>query len=248
MPRRKCPHTDAGPISPWIVMTQPDLIIFDCDGVLVDSEIIAARVEADLLTEAGFPISAEELAETYAGLTFKDILLRIEQQAQIPFQASLIEQAETLVDRRLASEVRAIEGAHQAAAGISAQRCICSNSSLHRLESMLGRTGLLPLFADRIFSVRETATKKPKPAPDVFVHAAATLEAAPRRTFVIEDSIHGIAGAKAAGMRVIGFTGGSHSYPGHADVLTEAGAETVIHRWADLHSVIAALSEWSEDA
>ncbi|RUM97209.1 HAD family hydrolase [Pseudaminobacter arsenicus] len=229
-------------------MTQPDLIIFDCDGVLVDSEIIAARVEADLLTEAGYPISAAELAETYAGLTFKDTLLRIEKQAQIPFQASMIDQIETLLDRRLKNEVRAVEGAHQAAAGVSVKRCVCSNSRMHRLELMLGKTGLLPLFAGRIFAAGETPTKKPKPAPDVFVHAATTLGANPARTFVIEDSIHGIAGAKAAGMRVIGFTGGSHSYPGHADVLTEAGAETVIRRWADLHGVIAALAEWSEDA
>ena len=74
------------------------------------------------------------------------------------------------------------------------------------------------------------------------------MNADPKRSFVIEDSIHGVAGATAAGMRVIGFTGASHSQPGHADALTEAGAETVIHRLADLQSVLAALSEWSEDA
>jgi HAD superfamily hydrolase (TIGR01509 family) len=229
-------------------MTQPELVIFDCDGVLVDSEIIAARVEADLLTEAGFPITAGELAESYAGLTFTDILLRIEEQAKIPLQASLISQAEALVDRRLMNEVRAIEGAYEAAAGVTVKRCICSNSNSLRLEMMLGRTNLLPLFAGRLFSSLETPSAKPKPAPDVFVHAAATLGVEPARTFVIEDSVHGVVAAKAAGMRVIGFTGASHSYPGHADVLTEAGAETVIRRWADFHGVLAALSEWSEDA
>jgi HAD superfamily hydrolase (TIGR01509 family) len=229
-------------------MTQPDLVIFDCDGVLVDSEIIAARVEADLLTAAGFPIEAEELAEVYAGLTFKDILLRIEEQSQIPFQASLIDQAEKQVDRRLQAEVRAIEGVHEAVAGVAVPRCICSNSSAERLEMMLGKTRLLPFFGGRVFSALETPTKKPKPAPDVFLHAAKTMGADPTRTFVIEDSVHGIAGARAAGMRAIGFTGASHSYPGHADALTEAGAETVIRRWADFAGVIAALSEWSEDA
>jgi beta-phosphoglucomutase-like phosphatase (HAD superfamily) len=81
----------------------------------------------------------------------------------------------------------------------------------------------------------------------VFLHAAKALGADPANTFVIEDSVHGIAGAKAAGMRVIGFTGASHSYPGHADVLTEAGAETVIRRWADFGGVVAALSEWSAE-
>ena len=115
-------------------MTQPELVIFDCDGVLVDSEIIASRVEAELLTAAGFEISAEELSETYAGLTFKDIMLRIEEKSKIPFQASLIDQAEVLVDRRLASDVRAIEGAHEAAAAVTAKRCICSNSRTERIE------------------------------------------------------------------------------------------------------------------
>ncbi|WP_019169802.1 HAD family hydrolase [Pseudaminobacter salicylatoxidans] len=229
-------------------MTQPDLVIFDCDGVLVDSEIIAARVEADLLTAAGFPIEAEELAELYAGLTFKDILLKIEEQSQIPFQATLIDQAEKLVDQRLAAEVRAIEGVHEAVASVTAPRCICSNSSSERLEMTLRKTRLLPFFSGRIFSSLDTPSKKPKPSPDVFLHAATTLGADPARTFVVEDSVHGVAGARAAGMRVVGFTGASHSYPGHADALTEAGAETVIRRWADFAGVVAALTEWSEDA
>ncbi len=229
-------------------MNQPDLVIFDCDGVLVDSEIIAARVEAELLTAAGFEITAEEIAESYAGLTFKDILLKIEQKAAIPFQASLIGQAEALVDRRLQNEVRAIEGVHEAVAAVTAPRCICSNSTTERIEMMLERTRILPLFKGRIFSALETPSKWPKPAPDVFLHAANTLGANPANTFVIEDSVHGIAGAVAAGMRVIGFTGAAHSYPGHADALTEAGAETVIRRWADLGGVLAALSMWSENA
>jgi HAD superfamily hydrolase (TIGR01509 family) len=228
-------------------MPQPDLIIFDCDGVLVDSEVIAAAAEAELLTAAGYPITGEEISELYAGLTFSDIMLRIEEKAAIPFQASLIDQAEALVDRRLKANVRAIEGAHEAVASVP-NRCICSNSSSERLEMMLTKTGLMPFFAGRLFSSLDTPTKKPKPAPDVFLHAAQTLGADPARTFVVEDSVHGIAGARQANMRVIGFTGATHSYPGHADVLTETGAETVIRRWADFPGVVAALSEWSEDA
>ena len=227
-------------------MPQPELVIFDCDGVLVDSEIIAARVEAELLGEAGFEISPEELTELYAGLTFKDLMLRIEDQAAIPFQASLIGRAEEMIDRRLKVEARAIEGAREAAAAVSAPRCICSNSTPERLEITLEATRLQPLFAGRVFSACGAPEMKPKPAPDVFLHAASELGAHPANTFVIEDSVHGVAGAKAAGMRVIGFTGASHSYPGHADELTEAGAETVIRRWADFHGVIEALSEWSD--
>ncbi|MGX8009183.1 HAD family hydrolase [Mesorhizobium sp. ORM8.1] len=229
-------------------MPQPDLIIFDCDGVLVDSEIVAARIEAELLTSAGFEISAEELSETYAGLTFKDIMMRVEEKSQIPFQASLIDRAEELVDRKLRADVRIIDGAREAVASVTAPRAVCSNSRTERVEFMLEKVRLLPFFAGRIFSGLDIPSKKPKPAPDVFLYAAEKLGANPRNTFVIEDSVHGIAGARAAGMRVIGFTGASHSYPGHADALTEAGAETVIRRWPELNSTIAALSEWSEDA
>jgi len=214
-------------------MPQPDLVIFDCDGVLVDSEIIAARVEAELLTSAGYEISAEEIAESYAGLTFKDIMMRVEEKSHIPLQASLIDRAEELVDRRLRSDVRAIDGVREAVAAVTVPRCICSNSRSERIEFMLEKVGLLPFFAGRIFSALDLPSKKTKPA---------------QNTFVIEDSVHGVAGAAAAGMRVIGFTGASHSYPGHADALTEAGAETVIRRWAELKGVIAALSEWSADA
>lgn len=227
-------------------MSQPDLVIFDFDGVLVDSEIIAARIEAELITAAGYEISGEELSQLYAGLTFKDILLRIEEVAAIPFSASLLDEAEKMVDQRLRAEVRAIEGAREAVMSVKGKRCICSNSRADRIGFMAKKTGLAPLFSGRIFSSYDTPSGKPKPAPDVFLHAAQTLDADPVNTFVVEDSVHGIAGARLAGMRVIGFTGGAHTYPGHADILTEAGAETVIRRWADFPSVIAALSEWSD--
>ncbi|RWD61473.1 MAG: HAD family phosphatase [Mesorhizobium sp.] len=229
-------------------MPQPDLVIFDCDGVLVDSEIVAARVEAELLTSAGFEISAEEIFESYAGLTFKDIMLRLEEKSDIPFQASLIDRAEELVDRKLRSDVRVIDGAREAVAAVTVPRAVCSNSRKDRVEFMLEKVRLLPFFAGRIFSGLDIPSKKTKPAPDVFLYAAEQLGANPKNTFVIEDSVHGITGARAAGMRVIGFTGAGHSYPGHADALTEAGAETVIRRFAEFGGTIAALSEWSEDA
>ncbi|GHD06022.1 HAD family hydrolase [Tianweitania populi] len=229
-------------------MPQPDLVIFDCDGVLVDSEIIAARVDAGILTAAGFPIEAEEFAERYAGLTFKDILLRLEGESQIPFQARMIDEAEKQLDQRLKAEVRALEGAHEAVASVRTKRCICSNSTLPRLEMMLDKVRLKPFFEGHIYSARNNPGIRHKPAPDIFLHAAQKEGANPAATFVIEDSVHGVTGAVAAGMRVIGYTGASHSYPGHADQLTEAGAETVIRRWVDFPTVLAALSEWSENA
>lgn len=227
-------------------MPQPDLVIFDCDGVLVDSEIISARVDAGLLTAAGYPIDAEDYAERFAGLTFRDILQRVEAESEIPFQARLIDESERLLDDRLRAEVRALDGAHEAVASVTGKRCICSNSKLHRVQFMLEKVRLLPFFGDHIYSARDNPGIRHKPAPDIFLQAAHKEGARPEATFVVEDSVHGVTGAVAAGMRVIGFTGASHSYPGHADQLTDAGAETVIRRWADFPASLAALTEWSE--
>ena len=227
-------------------MSDPDLIIFDCDGVLVDSEIIAAQVEAKLLTEAGYSIDAAGLAERFAGMSWKDVLLAVEKEAAVPLPASLLDRSERLLDERLARDVRAIEGVARAVARIPLPRCICSNSTSHRLEAMLRRARLYDVFAPDIFSARDLPDGRVKPAPDIFLHAADVKKADPARTIVVEDSVHGVTAAKAAGMRVIGFTGGSHSWPAHADHLTEAGAETVIKRMRDLPPMVEALASWSE--
>jgi len=223
-----------------------ELVIFDCDGVLVDSEIIAAEVESALLTEAGYEITPEEMAERYAGLTWKDILLEVERESSIPLSASLLDAAEAALDKKLGREVRAIDGVGAAISRIPGPRCICSNSSAHRLAAMLKRTGLDLAFANHVYSAKDVGEGRTKPAPDVFLHGASQFDADPANVLVIEDSVHGVEGARAAGMRVVGFTGGSHTYPGHADKLTEAGAETVIARMADLPATVAALAEWSE--
>jgi beta-phosphoglucomutase-like phosphatase (HAD superfamily) len=111
---------------------------------------------------------------------------------------------------------------------------------------MLGRTGLDRLFGDRVYSAKDVGEGRTKPAPDVFLHGASTVRCETGNVLVIEDSVHGVHAATAAGMRVVGFTGGSHSYPGHADKLTEAGAETVIAAWPILPATVEALAGWSE--
>lgn len=227
-------------------MASFDLIIFDCDGVLVDSEIIAAQVESKLLTEAGYPIDALDMAERFAGMDWKSILFEIEKEANIPLQASLLQESEELLDAKLAKSVKGIAGVALAVSRIKLPRCICSNSSHKRLDAMLKRTGCYDIFAPHIFSATDVGEKRPKPAPDVFVHAAKVMGANVQNTIVIEDSVHGIEAARAAGMRVVGFTGASHTYPAHADRLTEAGAETVISRLADLPAIVEALANWRD--
>ena len=221
-----------------------DLIIFDCDGVLVDSEIIAAQVESRLLTEAGYPISVEEMGERFAGMTWKNILLQVEQEADIPLSASLLDKSEKLLDQRLERSVKIIDGVKFALSRLTTQRCICSNSSSHRLDMMLTKVGLKPYFENHIYSAKDLGPDRVKPKPDIFLHGAKQFGVEPDRCLVIEDSTHGVHGARTAGMRVVGFTGASHTYPSHADRLTDAGAETVISRMSDLPAVIAALGEW----
>ncbi len=222
-----------------------DLVIFDNDGVLVDSEIIAAEVESVLLTEAGYPISTEEMGERFAGMTWQNILLAVEREASIPLSASLIDKSEKILDERLARDVQIIPGVKEALAKLTQPRCICSNSTLHRLDRMLTHVGLKPYFDPHIFSARDLGEDKVKPRPDIFLHAAKEMNVKPSHCVVVEDSVHGIRGAVAAGMRVIGFTGASHTYPSHADRLTDAGAETVIARMSDLPATIKALAGWS---
>jgi HAD superfamily hydrolase (TIGR01509 family) len=223
-----------------------DLILFDCDGVLVDSEIIAAEVESKLLRESGFDITAEDMCIRFAGMDWKNILLTIEQEADIPISAQLIDKSEKLLDAALARRVKIIEGVRFALAKLTVQRCICSNSSSARLDMMLTKVGLKPYFAGHIYSAKDLGPDRTKPKPDIYLHGARQFGVDPSRCLVVEDSVHGVHAARAAGMRVIGFTGGSHTYPTHADRLTDAGAETVISRMSELPAMVEALKSFSE--
>jgi HAD superfamily hydrolase (TIGR01509 family) len=225
-----------------------DLILFDCDGVLVDSEIIAAEVESKLLRDAGFDITPEDMCIRFAGMDWKNILLTIEQESDIPLSAQLIDKSEKLLDAALGRRVKMIEGVRYALAKITEQRCICSNSSSHRLDLMLTKVGLKPYFEGHIYSAKDLGPDRTKPKPDIYLHGAKQFGVDPARCLVIEDSVHGIHAARAAGMRVVGFTGGSHTYPNHADRLTDAGAETVIARMVDLPQTVEALKTFSEFA
>ncbi|GAA5103483.1 HAD family phosphatase [Bartonella jaculi] len=231
-------------------MPQIDLIIFDCDGVLVDSEYLAAKIGSQLLKQTGYEISPEELSERYAGLIFRDILKQIEQKTEKPISAHLIDQMSDLFRAQIKTELRAINGIREVVEIIKTRYpyCICSNAKSVNIKEMLITVDLYDLFndKDKIFSAPEVGTKKTKPAPDVFLFAAQQLHADPQNTIVIEDSLHGVHAATAAGMRVIGFTGGSHSYLGHSNALAEAGAETVIAKHAHLLEVLEAMEVWQD--
>jgi HAD superfamily hydrolase (TIGR01509 family) len=226
-------------------MNAIQLVIFDCDGVLVDSEYLACRIEAKLLTDAGFPIDPETMAERFSGMNFRETLLVIEREAEVPLSASLIEQSNRLIDLALETQLEAVEGAAQTLAKLRRPKCICSNSSSDRLGIALSRTGLYRHFEQNIFSAYEVGTKKGKPDPNVYQFAAKRMNALPQRTVVIEDSVPGVESAVRAGMRVIGFTGGLHTFPGHGDRLIDAGAETVLARFSEIPAMVDAFDVWA---
>jgi HAD superfamily hydrolase (TIGR01509 family) len=220
------------------------LFIFDCDGVLVDSEIIAARVDAELFTDNGYPITAEEIARRFAGLTAADIIAQVEAETGQRLPRDFRERHKAELDRRLASELKAVDGVQDMLERIDGPRCIASNSTSERLRLSLQKTDLYDRFRPYIFSAVEVGDRQPKPSPNVYRFAIEEFRADPRESLVVEDSVFGVRAAKAAGARVVGFTGAGHTWPGHADLLTEAGAETVIRRFADLPRVAEAFMAW----
>lgn len=220
------------------------LIIFDCDGVLVDSEILAKQVELAVYAEHGFEASLEEFSERFSGMTGHEIMRAIEDDLDKGLPDTVHDDIQTRIDDKLATELKAMSNVHEMLDRLDNPRCICSNSSMERLGISLKRTELYDRFRPYIFSATEVGTKEPKPSSNVFLHAASELESDPNETIVIEDSVHGVTGAVKAGMRVVGFTGGSHTYPTHAESLMDAGAETTINKLLDFPAVVEALKEW----
>ena len=222
------------------------LIIFDCDGVLIDSEILSAEVDAAILGEYGYEISAAELAHRFAGITTEGIFRMVGEEIGLGFPDDVVDRAKRETDIRLKRDVVPIPGVHEMLDALDDPRCICSNSRLARLEVSLAKVDLWDRFRPYVFSAQEVGTKRGKPAPDVFLHAANIFETDPADAIVIEDSVTGITGAVAAGMRVIGFTGASHSWPGHGETLMDAGALTVVRRLAEVPPTLEALREWRQ--
>jgi HAD superfamily hydrolase (TIGR01509 family) len=199
-----------------------DLIIFDCDGVLVDSEVISCRAHADVLTRHGYPISADQVFDRFLGRSLRQTNLDIEAELgrSLPddFSTQLLDE----LYQSFAAELEAVPHIHQTLDTIAQPVCVASSGTHERMRISLGRAGLYDRFAPHIFSA--TQVRNGKPAPDLFLFAGEQMAMSPRQCLVIEDSAPGIAAALAAGMTVLGFHGGSHCRPGYADTLRAAGA------------------------
>lgn len=220
------------------------LILFDCDGVLVDSEIIAAKVDSEHLAKVGFKITPDEVIRRFTGLTSVDIIEIVEAEIGKSLPEAFLDGQQTALNERLAEEVEAIPGVHEMLDSLEGTRCVCSNSSSERLMITMQRTGLWDRFEPNIWSAVEVGTRKPKPDPNVYLYGMEQFRADPRDTMIVEDSVFGVAAARAAGARVVGFTGGQHAWPGLADLLTEAGAETVTNRLSDIPKLLEAFAVW----
>jgi HAD superfamily hydrolase (TIGR01509 family) len=197
-----------------------------------------------MLAEIGYEIAPAEMTHRFAGLTARAIGEIVEKEIGRPLPEDFHSRNREEIDRRLANELRVVPGAHELLDQIDGARCVCSNSSMRRLQISMEKTKLWDRFRPYIYSAVEVGDKQPKPSPNVYRYALEQFGANPREAVVLEDSVFGVAAAKAAGARVIGFTGGSHTWNMHADVLTEAGAETVISRLVDFPATAAALIAW----
>ncbi|MFD9481755.1 MULTISPECIES: HAD family hydrolase [Streptomyces] len=183
-----------------------ELVIFDCDGVLVDTERIAMRVQMDLGAELGWPLTAGEVVDRFIGRSKESICEQIAQRLGEETAAVWWEQLLRRHRDAVDSGLEAVDGLPGALAEITLPVCVASSGSHDKMRHTLGVTGLYERFAGRIFSAAEVA--RGKPAPDLFLHAARRMGVDPAACAVVEDSRPGVQAARAAGMRVFGYAGG----------------------------------------
>jgi HAD superfamily hydrolase (TIGR01509 family) len=214
-----------------------DLVIFDCDGVLVDSEVISCRAHADVLTRHGYPITSEQVFDRFLGRSTRQANLEIEAELGRSLPADFHGDLQDELFRSFRDDLKAMPYIHDALAAIGRPVCVASSGSHDRMRVSLGRANLYDRFAPNIFSASEV--EHGKPAPDLFLFAATRMNTAPARCLVVEDSIPGIAGGLAAGMMVLGFHGGSHCRRGYGDTLRAAGALGIFDDMRHLPDLIA---------
>lgn len=215
------------------------LVIFDCDGVLVDSEALACQVDADVLTSLGIAYTRDEIINQFVGVSLKDMMAQIEREHERTLPADFADTLNRTLFARFERELRPIEGVRDAILALPHRRCVASSSLPERIAFSLRLTGLDDLF-EHVFSASEV--RRGKPTPDLFLHVAERMGSSADGCVVIEDSIAGVQAARAAGMKVVGFAGGGHCGPGHVDRLKAAGALSVIDRMAELPETLRALT------
>ena len=182
-----------------------ELVIFDCDGVLVDSERIAVRIEAEYLAELGWPLTEAEIVDRFMGRTEAFMDEAIEAQLGNRLPPDWKDQFHRRYREAFAADLAPVDGITEALDQIILPTCVASSGSHDKIRFTLGHTGLYQRFEGRIFSGHEVANGKP--APDLFLHAAERMGAEPARCAVVEDTLYGVLAARAAGMRAFAYAG-----------------------------------------
>lgn len=232
---------EAGSLEPgWPLMT---LMIFDCDGVLVNSEEIYLATELEFLASVGVILEREVYTDTFMGLSPPMWQARLEaimlETRSAPLPPDFFEQLDGHTTARIETHLAALPDARHVIDGLAARLCVASSTPSARLRWKLQQTGLIGLFDPHIFS--SDMVRNGKPAPDLFLHAAAAMGVPTGECVVVEDSVNGVMAGKAAGMQVIGFTAGAHCAGNHGERLARAGADRIVESYGDLAAALERL-------
>jgi HAD superfamily hydrolase (TIGR01509 family) len=216
-----------------------DAIIFDFDGVLIESEFEGNRHLAELLTGLGHPTSVAEAIEHYTGLAGRDFVDAVERRIGRELPSEFHQQTRALRDQSLREGIAAVAGAIRFVRGLpeGLPKAVASSSSTRWVRAHLAHLGLSDAFEPHVYSGAEHV-ERGKPAPDLYLHAARELGIPIERTVILEDSKVGARGALASGARVIGLAAGRHCFDGHADMLQALGVEHVAHSFDEVAELL----------
>ncbi|MCX7303949.1 MAG: HAD family phosphatase [Hyphomicrobiales bacterium] len=214
------------------------LIIFDCDGVLVDSEPLAAEAYERVYQKHGMSGVGADIIAQCIGMKQADILMKIRELTGHRFPDHAEDDIWAETKQLFTEKLAETEGLRHFLETLPVARCVASSSSIERINHSLQITQLAPYFGDAIYS--SSMVKRGKPAPDIFLYAADRMGTDPSRCVVIEDSPLGVEGAVAAGMLAIGYTGGGHTYEGHAGKLISRGAAVACGSWESVSQELVA--------
>jgi HAD superfamily hydrolase (TIGR01509 family) len=213
------------------------LVIFDCDGTLVDSEIIACKVFPSTWAQSGIVMTEEEFIRDFVGTgSDAEIVVKTRQLLSEETRSLALKRFEAELEKNL----KLVSGIKDLLNNLKHDSCVASNSTFDHVKKSLSTTGISHFFGERVFSAYQV--KRPKPSPDLFLHAAETLGYPPERCIVIEDSPTGILAAKNAKMRVVGFSAGAHCNHHVKERLLKAQADLYCSTTAELQQIIGALS------
>ena len=218
----------------------PSCLLSDCDGVIVDSEKIADEIMHEVLREAFKSESLEGHMKDLFGLRVVDTILFLEKRLGVTLSAEKRTYMHMDIDARVGHEAPSMPKVREVYESLGLPVGIVSNSAPQRLQLCVRRAGLMDLVGANVFSGDKV--ENPKPAPDVYLEAARVMGFSPDQCLVIEDSVTGVAAAKAAGMHVLGFLGGSHIRSDHAEMLSKAGVHKLFYNMTELPQVIQSLN------